>query len=1088
MEKFSKALFSMRMMALAMLVFLLAIGAATILESKYDIQTAKIIIYNAKWFEILLVYLTFNLIANIFRYSMFQREKIAMLTFHVSFIVIIIGAALTRYIGFEGLMMIREGESVNFMYTADPHIWFRIHDGKVQVSDQKKMYMSEQTDNSFAFAFDFPGKKEPIRIEYVDFKKKQIDTLLINDTIQGSVLDIVTDGKKSNYLQENNFVMVGSTPITFGIEPQLPGIKISRIDKQLMLTSKLPISYLPMSQMQKFRQSGAEVPDSLYIQIPTDSLVPFYETTLYVVAGQQFVYRNEIKNAKMTRMSSGKKDVGMDILTVRVTQGKTSKLIDLEGGMSAIPGRAVFDLNGLSVEMEYGSIRKDIPFSILCRDFQLDKYPGSEVASSFASEVTVLDPKNKVNKEKRIFMNNVMDYGGYRFFQSSYDLDNPQTPENEEGTRLSVNYDWWGTNVTYLGYLLMAIGMVLSLFAPAGRFKDLLDKLKKSRERREALLGILLVIGFAFSNSVYSQEHNEHDGHDHSGHDHSMHEEAEHNHETEQQVSGKQKLNLEYHYISEKHSEELASLLVQDFDGRIVPFHTVSDQLLRKVYGAKTYKDKNAVQQVLSMHMYPEYWITQKIISVPKAVREQLKLEKYASYQDLHDQVKGEFRWMTEYNAAHQKMESKRSEFDKKLIKLVERFQVINSLLSWQYLKIMPLKNDANNLWVTPLTPELMQSDSLIFKRNFDYFSAVHLASKDNKWGSASDILVELKAYQRNIGKKVAPSESHVNAEISYNKMDIFKNSMYSYLLLGVVLLILFFVRIFVEPTHKSERKFKRIAIPFVVLTALTFVYHGSGLGLRWYISGHAPWSNGYEAVVFIAWVTLIAGFAFARKNPVVLAGTAILAFFMIFVTEMNLMDPEITPLQPVLKSYWLMIHVAIITGSYGFLGLGAILGLLNQVLYIFRNQKNGTRITSHINEITYVSELTITIGLFMLTIGTFLGGIWANESWGRYWGWDPKETWALVSVLVYAVILHLRYIPGLSGKFTFNLVSFWGYSSIIFTFFGVNFYLVGLHSYAQGEGLAEIPNWIYYTVASFALFSIVSYIRYKNYAKSLVA
>jgi cytochrome c-type biogenesis protein CcsB len=256
-------------------------------------------------------------------------------------------------------------------------------------------------------------------------------------------------------------------------------------------------------------------------------------------------------------------------------------------------------------------------------------------------------------------------------------------------------------------------------------------------------------------------------------------------------------------------------------------------------------------------------------------------------------------------------------------------------------------------------------------------------------------------------------------------------------------------------------------------------------LGARWYISGHAPWSNGYEAVIFISWATMIAGFIFSRKNAVILAGTAILASMMIFVTEMNLLDPEITPLQPVLKSYWLMIHVAIITSSYGFLGLAAILGLLNLTLYIFRTKRNAQIVTININELTYVSEMTMTIGLFMLTIGTFLGGVWANESWGRYWGWDPKETWALVSVLVYAVILHLRYIPSLQSKFTFNVVSLWGYSAILFTFFGVNFYLVGLHSYAQGEGLGTVPNWIIFTVIGFILYTVLAYLRNRQFVNS---
>jgi ABC-type transport system involved in cytochrome c biogenesis permease subunit len=167
-----------------------------------------------------------------------------------------------------------------------------------------------------------------------------------------------------------------------------------------------------------------------------------------------------------------------------------------------------------------------------------------------------------------------------------------------------------------------------------------------------------------------------------------------------------------------------------------------------------------------------------------------------------------------------------------------------------------------------------------------------------------------------------------------------------------------------------------------------------------------------------------------------------------------------------------------VITSSYGFLGLAAILGLINLNLYIFKNQKNAQFLQLNISELTYISEMTMTIGLFMLTIGTFLGGIWANESWGRYWGWDPKETWALVSVLVYAVILHLRFIPALSGKFVFNVVSLWGYSAILFTFFGVNFYLVGLHSYAQGEGLAEIPIWLITTVILFFLHTLLAFWR----------
>jgi cytochrome c-type biogenesis protein CcsB len=367
---------------------------------------------------------------------------------------------------------------------------------------------------------------------------------------------------------------------------------------------------------------------------------------------------------------------------------------------------------------------------------------------------------------------------------------------------------------------------------------------------------------------------------------------------------------------------------------------------------------------------------------------------------------------------------------------------------------------------------ELRQLDTTSSIIALRYITALDDAAKTGKYGEAEDLLKDMKKFQRLAGEKVVPSETKVNLEVSYNKMGIFKNTYRSYLALGLVLLIIFFVRIFKKPSEKTDRIFKWLALLVSFLIVFMFVYHGVGLGLRWYISGHEPWSNGYEAVIFISWVTTLAGIIFSRKNPVILAGTAILASMMIFVTEMNLLDPEITPLQPVLKSYWLMIHVAVITSSYGFLGLAAILGLINLNLYIFKNPKNAKLIQINISELTYVSEMTMTIGLFMLTIGTFLGGIWANESWGRYWGWDPKETWALVSVLVYAVILHLRFIPALSGKFLFNAVSLWGYSAILFTFFGVNFYLVGLHSYAQGEGLGELPLWLKLTIVLFVLFT----------------
>jgi len=624
--------------------------------------------------------------------------------------------------------------------------------------------------------------------------------------------------------------------------------------------------------------------------------------------------------------------------------------------------------------------------------------------------------------------------------------------------------------------------MISSLFAPMGRFREMNELLRKSKIKREKMMMLLLIVGLTFTNSAIAQD--EHAGHNHEVDGHEHFEGDGHNHDqTEMQQAKVKAVHL---IMSEAHSIELASLLVQDFDGRIIPMHTMCDQLIRKIYRGNEFNGKNAVQTVMSMHMYPDYWMDQKIISVPANLRDTLKVKgAYASYKELAD-INGEFRLMRDYQKAHQTLESKRNEFDKKLIKLVERFQVVQSIFAWQYMRIIPIKNDPNNTWFVPLSMDLLQKDTVSSTLALKYISGLDKAAKTNQYGELSDILVEFKKYQREVAAKVVPSESVVSIEISYNKMNIFKNSFRSYLLLGVLLLLIFFAKIFVNPSKKTSKNLSLVAKIVVALIVVIFVYHGTGLAFRWYISGHAPWSNGYEAVVFIAWATMIAGFAFSRKNPAILAGTAILAALMIYVTEMSLLDPEITPLQPVLKSYWLMIHVAIITASYGFLGLAAILGFFNLSLYAMRGKKNGKLVTLNINELTYVSEMTMTVGLFMLTIGTFLGGVWANESWGRYWGWDPKETWALVSVLVYAVILHLRMIPALKGKFLFNAVSLWGYSAIIFTFFGVNFYLVGLHSYAQGEGLGTIPPGVIIAVLAFIAFTTLAAFRNKSYNKSI--
>jgi cytochrome c-type biogenesis protein CcsB len=267
------------------------------------------------------------------------------------------------------------------------------------------------------------------------------------------------------------------------------------------------------------------------------------------------------------------------------------------------------------------------------------------------------------------------------------------------------------------------------------------------------------------------------------------------------------------------------------------------------------------------------------------------------------------------------------------------------------------------------------------------------------------------------------------------------------------------------------------------IFIALLFVSHTIGLIIRWYISGHAPWSNAYESIIYVAWATMFFGLAFDIKSKLTVASSAFVTSMILMAAYANWVDPEIATLQPVLNSYWLMIHVAVIVASYGPFALGMILGTVSLILILCTTEKNKMRMELNIREITYINEMALTIGLILLTIGNFLGGQWANESWGRYWGWDPKETWALISIMVYAFVIHMRYVPGLRGKWVFSVMSMFAFISILFTYYGVNFHLVGLHSYATGE--AKSLSWIWETALAIVLLAALSYPKYrKHYMK----
>jgi cytochrome c-type biogenesis protein CcsB len=352
-------------------------------------------------------------------------------------------------------------------------------------------------------------------------------------------------------------------------------------------------------------------------------------------------------------------------------------------------------------------------------------------------------------------------------------------------------------------------------------------------------------------------------------------------------------------------------------------------------------------------------------------------------------------------------------------------------------------------------------------------------ATETGDYTKANQFLESIKGFQKKFGSKVLPSEDKINAEITYNKYDIFRNLFWMYMVAGLFMLVIVIARIFKE-NNITKLLVKTSAGIIIIL----FILHTLGLIARWYISGHAPWSDAYESMIYVAWATMFFGLAFGRKSSLTIASTAFVTSMILMIAHWNWMDPSIANLQPVLDSYWLMIHVSVIVGSYGPFTLGMILGAVALLLMIFTTEKNKKKMDLNIKEITIITEMALTVGLVMLTIGNFLGGQWANESWGRYWGWDPKETWALISIMVYAFVIHMRLVPGLRSRWFFNLMAVVSFASILMTYFGVNFYLAGLHSYASGDKVIT-PTFIYYSVAAVAVLGAVSYWRFqKFYAK----
>ncbi|HEF8274469.1 TPA: cytochrome c biogenesis protein CcsA [Campylobacter jejuni] len=1058
MKNIIKSIGDLRVSVALFLLFALFCALATFIESAYGTPTAWAMVYDTFWFEYIQLLLGVNLLCGMFRYKMFGLKKLPLMIFHISFLFILVGSAMTRYAGFEGILPIREHTqnsliessktSLRISAIKDGERYSAVNDryiGNLPFANSFKLKLNLGDDQAVLkykdlilnahYTYKENNNSDPLLVLMLSQKGSQgVDVKFEKGevkNIEGVNFAFMNDNVKAPFVKiDENLTLSSSENLHFlsmldGQNLDLKiGEKANAKERRLYEINDISFVVKVASLHAQEALEGSNRPQdesfwlwfkSAWLEVGRTMLIstfgePQNWKNSLLLHFKDFALSNENKNLELTGSNALKLELSYKNENKEFYIFEYNKPIMIE-----LAGQKFFISWALSYEQ--------LPFDIYLRDFVLDRYPGSMSPASYASEITVKN--NNENFDYRIFMNNVLDYDGYRFYQSSYDQD-------EKGTVLSVNKDP-GKIPTYIGYFLLCLGMFMNFLNPHSRFRTLARLINKDTLKHTSVIIFILLLSFG-SKKTFAQD-----------------------------------LNSTLPMVNTNHAKALATLIVQkSADGRMVPFDTLSREILEKIHQSDSYKGQNSNAVMLSMLVDVDKWQMEPFILMPQnqAVRDaianilEIPSAKYISYKDFFDE-NNQYKLQKYIENANRKNPNARGVFDKEIIKLDERANIVNLVFSGELFKFIPVQNNPNNVWLAPFSAvTTLKGDEghIVLALIQNYFSAVENAFKDGNWTRADEGLKFIKEYQEKIGYKVMPSKTKVEMEIFSNKAEIFVKLAPVYLIAGFLLLILVFSKM-VVPNLKISFIFKVV----YVLNVLAFVIHTVGLGLRAYLSGHAPWSNGYESMVYIAWALSLSGIFFSRKSPIALSLTSILSGVVLMVAHLSEMNPQITNLVPVLNSYWLSIHVSVITASYGFLGLCALLGIFTLFLMCFlkKDGKYNLNILRNITEATRINEMAMIFGLCLLTVGNFLGAIWANESWGRYWSWDSKETWALVSILVYAAILHLRMIPKYCNQFVFALWSMFAYWVIIMTYFGVNYFLTGLHSYAAGEA-AQIPDYVY--------------------------
>ena len=633
------------------------------------------------------------------------------------------------------------------------------------------------------------------------------------------------------------------------------------------------------------------------------------------------------------------------------------------------------------------------PFSITLNQFEIIYYKGTLAPMDFISHISVADKDCHRQIQGKVSMNHIFSYQHYRFYQSGYSEDN-------EGSVFSVSHDPYGIGITYAGYTLLLLSTVFFFFSPQSRFRQLL----KSPLLHRSLTVILLLFAFSLNSNFLKAN------------------------------SPSPKV------LPREVAEHFGDLYIL-YNNRICPLQTFARDFTIKLYGSSSYKGLTPEEVLTGWLFYYDSWKNEPIIRIKSNEARKL-LEIEGNYARLKDYISTINEYKLEKMMNH--IRSGEQVTDKRGIEEAdEKFNIINLVCTGAMMKIFPCRNIAGKTleWYSQSDqlPQDMDNDKWVFiRKSMSYVNEMIVMKKYN---DACLLLEKIKKYQQKECDGLLPADNKFKAEKIYNQFDYSKSVAMACICIGLICFIYY-----CHCMASQKRTSRKAIIILNILLWIVFTYLSAAICLRGYVSNHLPLSNGFETMQFMAWCTLLLTFLLQRKFAMLLPFGFLLCGLTLMVSMLGESNPQITQLMPVLQSPLLSIHVVVIMIAYSLLAFIMLNGVTAVILH--QSQKE---CKEQIERLQIISQIILYPAIFLLAIGIFIGAVWANVSWGRYWGWDPKEVWALITMLVYALALHPRSLPWFHRTMFFHVFCITAFITVLITYFGVNFLLGGMHSYANG-------------------------------------